>query len=295
MLNIGRNTVEIIEKQLRRIIGEQRKTDSVGLLYSGGLDSSILAKIMTLLFPPSSIVMVCVGLPNSYDLNNATIGATELGIKLYTRFLTMELILETIQSLKQMNIIHNPVALTIAIPIFLGMQTLANKFHTRVIFLGQGADELFGGYQRYIQLYKECGLETTKKTMIDDLRTLQDDQIIREQRMAQHFGINSIYPFLDLEIINRAQSYPITTHIVHTPQGEVIRKALLRKLAKKLGLSEKITKQPKKAIQYGSGTVKLLRKLAKSKEYQNIPDWFQACFPSENITPNQIDEVPRTK
>lgn len=270
--------MEIIENQLRKIIGEHQKTDSVGLLYSGGLDSSIIAKIMTSLFPPSSIAVVCVGLPHSYDLDNATKGAIELEIKLHKHFLTMELLLESLQSLKQMNIIHNPVALTIAIPLFLGMQTLANEFQVKTVFLGQGADELFGGYKKYVQLYMEHGQKTTKETMIDDLQTLLDDQIVMESRIAQYFKLNPIYPFLDPQIVSHAQSYPIASHLVRTPQGEVIRKALLRKMAKKLGLSKTITTQSKKAIQYGSGTMKLLRKLVKSNGYQNIPDWFQACF-----------------
>ena len=108
--------------------------------------------------------------------------------------------MEIIQSLKQLNIIHNPVALSIAIPIFLGMQKSANDLHVKTIFLGQGADELFGGYQKYVELYKNKELEETKKSMISDLRSLQNDQIIRERKMAHHFGLDLIYPFLDSKI-----------------------------------------------------------------------------------------------
>ena len=53
--------MEVIENQLRKIIGKQRKTNSVGLLYSGGLDSSIIAKIMVSLIEPTSIAFVSVG------------------------------------------------------------------------------------------------------------------------------------------------------------------------------------------------------------------------------------------
>ncbi len=276
--------MKIIKNQLKKIIGEQH--NSVGLLYSGGLDSSIIAKIMTTLMRPSSIIAVSVGLRDSYDLNSAAFGARELGISLNTCILTMELVLEAIEILKQMNIIHNPVALTIAIPIFLGMQTLAKNLNVKIVFLGQGADELFGGYQRYVHLYKNEGFETLRKVMTNDLHTLQEDQIIREHKMAQYLGLDLIYPFLDPKIIKRANFYPITTHIIYTSQGEIIRKALLRELAKKLGLSESIADKPKKAIQYGSGTIRLLKKIAKFNNYRSIPDWFQACFQSDDISVN---------
>jgi asparagine synthase (glutamine-hydrolysing) len=275
--------VEVIENQLRKIIGKQRETSSVGLLYSGGLDSSIIAKIMVSLIEPTSIAFVSVGISGSYDLIRAKTGASEIGIKLHSYYLTKKRAMEIIQSLKQLNIINNPVALSIAIPIFLGMQKLANDLHIKTIFLGQGADELFGGYQKYVELYKYKGLEETKKSMNSDLKSLQNDQIIRERKMAHHFGLDLIYPFLDSEIITRADYYPITTHIEQTRQGEFIRKALLRKLAQKLGLSKDIAEQPKKAIQYGSGTVKLLRTIAKSSNYQNIPEWFQKYFQSDDI------------
>ncbi|MFX0186077.1 MAG: hypothetical protein ACFE95_23585, partial [Candidatus Hodarchaeota archaeon] len=67
-------------------------------------------------------------------------------------------------------------------------------------------------------------------------------------------------------------------HIVRNSQGRHIRKVLLRNLAKRIGLPEIITSQQKKAIQYGSGAVKILRKLAKSYGYRNIPDWYHDFF-----------------
>ncbi|MFX1285200.1 MAG: asparagine synthase C-terminal domain-containing protein [Promethearchaeota archaeon] len=281
--------MEIIEKRLKKIIGAHR--NSVGLLYSGGLDSSIIAKIMTILIPPSSIIVVSVGLRDSIDLNNAILGAEILGIDLNICFLTEERVLETTEILKQINIINHPVALSIAIPIFLGMQTLANKLNVKTVLLGQGADELFGGYQRYVQLYEKKGLDAIKKAMTGDLRALQEDQIIREQKMAQFFGLNLIYPFLDPKIIKRANSYPISNHISYTPQEKVIRKVLLRNLGKKLDLPEIIVERPKKAIQYGSGTIKLLKKIAKSNNYRNIADWFQAYFQQNNTSLNQIEKI----
>ncbi|UCG03545.1 MAG: hypothetical protein JSW11_06035 [Candidatus Heimdallarchaeota archaeon] len=269
--------MEVIEKQLRKIIGEQRKTSSVGLLYSGGLDSSIIAKIMVSLMESPSINLLSVGLSDCYDMKNATLGSTELGINLHKYVLTEKRVLKAIRSLKQLNVIPHPVALSIAIPIFLGMQKLVNDYEVKTIFLGQGADELFGGYQKYVELYKNKGVEETEKAMINDLLSLQNDQIIRERKIANHFGVHLIYPFLDSCIIKRAQYYPVTTHIVQTHQGKFIRKALLRKLAHKIGLSKNVTEQPKKAIQYGSGTVKLLRRIAKSNN-QNVSEWFESSF-----------------
>ncbi|MFX0014607.1 MAG: asparagine synthase C-terminal domain-containing protein [Promethearchaeota archaeon] len=268
--------MEIIENQLRNIVEKQR--NSVGLLYSGGLDSSIIAKILITLIPPSSVAVVSVGLPDSVDLNNATIGAKELGIKLHKCLLTQKLVLEAVETLKQMSIIYNPVDLSIAIPIFLGLQTLAHDFDVKTVFLGQGADEIFVGYQKYVQLYEMGDHEAVKKAMIFDLQKLQKSQIVREQKIAQYFGLDLIYPFLDPKIIEHAYSYSIQSHLAYMSQGNIVRKAQLRKLAKTIGLSDSLTNRPKKAIQYGSGTIKLLKNIAKSNNYQNIPEWFQSSF-----------------
>ncbi|MFX1517555.1 MAG: asparagine synthase C-terminal domain-containing protein, partial [Promethearchaeota archaeon] len=259
-------------------VEKHQNTGSVGLLYSGGLDSSIIAKILLSIMEPTSIVLISVGLSDCYDFKTASLGSRELGIDLHKYILTEEKVMKAIWRLKQLNIIHHPVALSIAIPIFLGMQNLATDFNTKTIFLGQGADELFGGYQKYIEIYRSKGGVATEKTMIDDLHSLQNDQILRERKIAQQFGLNIIYPYLDSDIIKRAKMYPITTHIEQTPEGELIRKALLRKIARKIGLPREITEQPKKAIQYGSGTVKLLRSISKANNCQNISEWFQNYF-----------------
>jgi asparagine synthase (glutamine-hydrolysing) len=229
-------------------------------------------------YSPSSIFGVSVGVSGSYDLKNAIFGAKILGIRLQECLITKNILLETIDELKHMNIIQNINDLSIAIPLFLGMQVLAKNSQIRNVFLGQGADELFGGYQKYIKSLYEKGDDITNKMMLTDYNSLIYHQILTEQRIADKFGLTPVYPFLTPQIVTYAQSQSISSHIVFTSKGNFIRKALLRNLAKRIGLPNKIVNQPKKAIQYGSGTINLLRKVVKSNGYDNIPIWFQEYF-----------------
>ncbi|MFX0084563.1 MAG: asparagine synthase C-terminal domain-containing protein [Candidatus Hodarchaeota archaeon] len=270
--------MDILERRLKQIISDQNQTNSIGLLYSGGLDSTIIAQVLLSQIPLSSLNIVCVGFRGSHDMENASFGAKKLGFELNRHFLTLDLIKDAIIELRMLNIIDNPVHLAIAIPLFLGMQFLKRRFQTRNIFLGQGADELFGGYKRYSLMYDANKIEDISIAMENDLKSLLDGQISMEKGLADYFGVNLIYPYLDPEIIEYARSYPIRSHIISTKHGEITRKVLLRGLAKKLGLPDSIVTQQKKAIQYGSGTVKALRKIAKNQGYANFREWFDFWF-----------------
>ncbi len=270
--------MDILERRLKQIISNQNQADSIGLLYSGGLDSSIIAQVLLLQIPLSSLKIACVGFRGSYDMKNAFLGAKKLGFEFNRHFLTLDLIKDAIIELRLLNIIDNPIHLALAIPLFLGIQFLKTTFQTKNIYLGQGADELFGGYKRYSLMYDENRIEDICVAMKKDLKSLLKGQIKMEKGFAEYIGVNLIYPYLDPEIIEYAQSYSIRSHIISIKHGEITRKVLLRELAKKLGLPNSIVTQQKKAIQYGSGTVKALRKIAKSQGYANFNEWFDLWF-----------------
>ncbi len=275
--------MEIIGKRIKEIITLSRikESNSIGILYSGGLDSSIIAKMLLSVFPSELIKAVAVGIPNSYDLKNAEFGAQILGIQLVKYPITEVIVIDTLEILKELNIIKNLSDLSIAIPLFLGMQSLVTEFSVKTVFLGQGADELFGGYLKYVKLYKENELEVLNKIMKDDLIKLTKHQILMENNIAKYFDLTLVYPYLDPQIINFAQSQPISSHIKRLNQGQLIRKNLLRKFATSLGLPEPLVQQPKKAMQYGSGTVKILRNISRNQGCKSISNWFHYYFLSD--------------
>lgn len=272
--------METIVKALHQMIGDyQQKEEAVGLLYSGGLDSTIIARILLSLFPSSAVHAVSVGLPDSYDINNALTMATELGLPLLPCYLSEQVLTEAIHGLLKLKLVQNPGDLSIAIPLFLGMRALTkNPGGLQVVFLGQGADELFAGYKKYVTLYTEKGIEATSRAMDRDFTQLTTHQVRLERGIANFFNLILVYPYLDPRIVAYAQSQPLKAHLSQTPEGDVIRKTLLRKLASNLGLSHKAVTQPKKAMQYGSGTVKLLRKQAKLAGYRSVSEWFSFIF-----------------
>jgi asparagine synthase (glutamine-hydrolysing) len=110
---------------------------------------------------------------------------------------------------------------------------------------GHGADELFGGYHRYISE------PDPRESMLGDLFDLHFRGMDLCDLASRGAGVEIFSPFLDQSVIELALSLD-TKHLIG-PSG---RKILLRKAGKKLGLSELSIKSPKCAIQYGSGVNK---------------------------------------
>ncbi|WP_455141028.1 asparagine synthase C-terminal domain-containing protein [Candidatus Hodarchaeum mangrovi] len=267
-----------LEQVFTEIIRKFDPETRFGLMYSGGLDSSIIAKILLKTVKSDFISFITVGAERSYDLINAKKGAEKLGIELKTCILTHNKVRDSIKDLKKFKYIQTPKDLSIAIPLYLGLRKLVKENFARNIFLGQGADELFGGYNRYELLFKKKLEKQIKQQMKFDLSTLRSNQLKMEKEIANNVGVDLIYPYLDEQLIEYAQRLPYNKLLRENEFGKIIRKVYLREVAANLTLPKDIINQRKKAIQYGSNTIKLMRVIATEDGFKNIRIWFQKEF-----------------
>jgi asparagine synthase (glutamine-hydrolysing) len=265
-----------LESIISDAVRQYHGVGNIGLLYSGGLDSSIIAKVMKENFETNRIFLVVVGVEGSYDVINASNGASELELPLNTCLLDKQKVSSAVGKLVELNIAKNAGEISIAVPLYLGMSFLHQNFDTKIVYLGQGADELFGGYNKYSILASKSEMNTVEKTMGEDLEKLQNRQIQMERQIANLFEIDLIYPFLYPELIECAHNIPISDHFVLVNGNKPMGKVILRKLAISLGLSDGISNQPKKALQYGSGTKKLIKQLSKNAGYSQVSNWFES-------------------
>ena len=163
---------------------------------------------------------------------------------------------------------RSPVDVGIALPIyFLSKKASENKIN--VCFTGQGADELFIGYKRYEDLFLKQKSSTTlnlNQILWDELRFIAKRNIERDDLMASSHGIELRFPYLDFKLVEFVSQLPLEFLIKERNnkenQQEFSRKIILRELSTKIGIPDYISMRNKTAIQYGSGTQKILQKLA---------------------------------
>ncbi|KAL0209229.1 hypothetical protein RCL1_003487 [Eukaryota sp. TZLM3-RCL] len=130
-----------------------------------------------------------------------------------------------------------------------------------LVFMGQGADELFIGYHRYKSVYSKFGELALKKTAIDSLIALREG-ISRDVRVAQNCGFFLTFPFISDLVYGFALSIPHFYHLGHTNQSKsrdqsnLIGKVVIREAARLIGL-DCVVDLPKRAIQFGSRAAKL--------------------------------------
>ena len=243
---------QILEANLMKISGEKS-----ALFLSGGIDSSILAfKLKELGIKFAAIIVASVNEP---DFQNAIEVAKELDINIINRQLTVDKfepiipeIMRTIDDTEEKEV-------NIAVSFLMGAKFL-QKNHFKVAILGQGADELFGGYQRYVDFLKEKSNQF-KEFHLRDIKECVLKNYARDKAVFSSFGIEIYLPYFTEKIIELALSLPINLIVKHDTDPP-IKKVFLRKYAKKLGLSKNIYEKKKIAIQFGSGSYKLLKQIA---------------------------------
>ena len=250
-------------KQLRELLHgavEKRiRTKEISILFSGGLDSSVLAKIGQEF--ETDIVLFCTGFLNSKDLMNARDAAATLELPLHIVQLDLDVVESALPKILTALGEPKPMDLAIAIPLFFASQ-LAKREGKTIILCGQGADESLGGYRRYVDILKEEGYTGLH------LR-LQNDVLDLFGSLKREFAISTInriefgFPYLDRDVLQFLFQLPAEYKIFReNEEGTYIRKYILRLVAKDLGLPLQIYERPKLAAQFGAGTQKALDKLA---------------------------------
>jgi asparagine synthase (glutamine-hydrolysing) len=247
----------LLEKSVRKRITGMKE---VAVAFSGGLDSSIISFIAKKC--GANAHLIYVSLKDQKETENARRISSELELPMEVYIYDEQAVKKTIP--KTLSLIEepDPVKVSIAIPFF-WIAEKASEMGLRVVLAGQGADELFGGYKRYVSLYVDEGRKRAEKAIFKDVMMMHETNFERDFKICNYHNVELRLPFADFEIASFALDLPLELKIEKSYY--TLRKLILRKAAEKMGLPKEVIDKPKKAVQYATGVNEALRRIARAK------------------------------
>ena len=264
-------------KKLQRLLEESVKERVSGLrevavAFSGGLDSSIIAFLAKNL--GVDVHLICVSLKNRLEIEYAKEAADALKLPLHVHFYDEKDVEEVIPEVLRIIEEPDPIKTSIGVPVFWTAEKIA-EMGFRVMLAGQGADELFGGYKRYLNDYSQHGKEFVQKTIFNDITRMHETNFERDSKICSFHNVELRLPFATYQLAKLAVGLPLQLKI-ESP-NDMLRKVVLRKMGENIGLPHFIVNKPKKAIQYTTGVNKVVKRLAK-QEGLAMKEYLQKVF-----------------
>jgi asparagine synthase (glutamine-hydrolysing) len=262
--------VDKYERALRLAVRKRLATMShlrkVGVLLSGGVDSCVIARLIRDAASGLGIEAIAytVGLPDSPDVDFAREFARELGMKHKTKVLNIDRVEEYIPKVIEAIEDSDFVQVETGIGLY-GAIDVASHDGTRVIFSGQGPDELWGGYTWYPKVLGRDGRQELCRRMWDDLTRADIETLDRENKIAMAYGVELLFPYLDTDVVNVAMS--VASELKVTSEEDRLGKHPHRQLAITMGISKKYANREKLAIQHGTGIHGVLDNIARKNGF----------------------------
>ena len=249
--------VNKIDKLLRLSVSKRIDgLDSVGVIFSGGVDSSYLALLLKEISDNIAlkVTLYAVGVEGSKDLEASIKASKSLNLPLEICEVTEDMIREALPSVVRVIGDDNLMKVGVGLTTYFATQMVARD-DIHVAISGQGADELFGGYKRYLKSFVEDNLNYELR---EDISNMYHVNLERDDACSMLNSVELRLPFLDKALVELVLNIPDNKKIVS--MHDDMRKSFLRKLAFEEGLDYEIAYRPKKAAQYGTGIDKILRK-----------------------------------
>ncbi len=259
-VTINRKTASILraETSLKKLLyaSVKKRLFSDALLVSGGLDSSLLAKIIIDL--GGNVKFVSCGFVGSNDMVSIDILEDALGIKVNRVSITDSSLIMAIKELKACGLDgYNCIMGVVELLCVKALKSAGSKnFMT-----GLGSDELFLGFD----VHRTIARHSINSFVENKLYYMHAYDLLRLKRIATMEKIDFSLPYLDDKVIDFA--------LCHDTEGEydaVLDKKMLRDVAREAGLPNAIAERKKKAMQYGSGVVEALRRIATENHFKNV-------------------------
>ncbi|QLK25976.1 asparagine synthetase B [Natrinema zhouii] len=250
--------LEALTEAIETATASVRRTDrDIAVAFSGGVDSALVAELL-------DAPLYVVGFPDSHDVEAARTAADAMGRELTVVDLEPADLERAVPAVARATGRTNAMDVQIALPLYLvGERVAADGFDALAV--GQGADELFGGYEKVVRLDHRVEAETVRGAVREGIRSLSD-QLPRDVLTVEATGLEPVAPFLHDAVVEAALRLP----------DELLadadeRKRGFRRVAARY-LPDEVASRDKKAVQYGSLVARELDRLARQAGYKRRMD-----------------------
>lgn len=237
--------IDHLLEEIRSAISQTISEKNLGLAFSGGVDSAVVAKICSDM--NYDVTLLTIGFAGSHDIEFSK-QVNEI-LKLPHKILEIDpkefnKISTNVKSkIKTDNLSWNENSIA-----FYHVAKLAKGLRLNVVVTANGIDELFCGYNAYRDAIK--GGQKKVLELMDSKLENELNMMRAVNEVCSEFGVKIVQPLLSDDFIKYAKSVPISDKI--KDENDLQRKHIIRKLALQIGVPEISANKRKKALQYGS-------------------------------------------
>jgi asparagine synthase (glutamine-hydrolysing) len=195
---INHHIVDSFEKAIKKRVVDT--TDRpIACLLSGGLDSSIVCALVAQYYGNNNLETYSIGLEGSEDLKYAQLVADFLGTK-HTNVIVSETeffqaIPEVIYAIES----YDTTTVRASVGNYLIGKYIKENSEAKVIFNGDGSDELMGGYIYFNSCPNSSEFDKECKRLLNDIHYFD---VLRSDRCISTHGLEPRTPFLDYTWVN---------------------------------------------------------------------------------------------
>jgi asparagine synthase (glutamine-hydrolysing) len=256
------NKQSIINQLSQAFLNSIKTKEKVGIGFSGGVDSSLLALLCSKL--KIKFKLYTVGLENSKDVKEAIKISKTMKWPIKLEILTLKQAEAIIK--KVVGILDSDDVTRVGVGcVTYCVCKMAKKDKIKTILTGLGSEELFAGYERHKKnVYEECW---------NGLKNIEERDISRDEEIAKYFKIKLLLPFLNEDIVKIA--------MIIDPELKIkddVSKYILRETAVSLGLKKEFAFRKKIAAQYGSKFDRAILRLARKNRFKYKKEYLKSLM-----------------
>jgi asparagine synthase (glutamine-hydrolysing) len=173
----------------------------VACLLSGGLDSSLIAALVANHFriQGKKIETYSIGLAESEDIKYARIVANYIGSKHHEIIVTEDDMFNAIPEVIEALESYDTTTIRASLGNYLIGKYIAANSDAKVIFNGDGSDELFGGYLYMNKCPDDIEFDKETRRLLKDIHLFD---VLRSDKSISSNGLEPRTPFLDRSFVN---------------------------------------------------------------------------------------------
>ncbi|MBI2665688.1 diphthine--ammonia ligase [Candidatus Woesearchaeota archaeon] len=265
---IKKSTASLLDQAIQKRIPEKK----FGLLFSGGVDSTFLAKYLLDNHHQFTCYTAAVDSQTpAADLISAQKAAQELGLNLKIKKIKEAEIPTYLKKIVPLIEDSNVVKVGVALTFYVACE-MAKEDGCKVIFSGLGSEEIFAGYERHKNsqnINQEC---------VSGLLKMYERDLYRDDVITMDNHLELRLPFLDKKLVAYALKIP-SEYKLKNEQNKYV----LREIAEEQGLPKEFAFRKKTAAQYGSRFDNALGKLAKKNKFSSKSAYLRTFYPTHNL------------